>query len=141
MSVTNENLKVLISKMEEFVTTKTVVGEPITMGDTTIIPLVDVSFGMATGVTASKEDANKDKDGGGGGMGAKMTPAAMLVVSGDGSVQLLHVKPQDNPNWQTKIIDMIPGILSKLNLSEKFGKKDKDEEDADLVFEEIVIEE
>ena len=107
----------------------------MTMGDTTIIPLVDVSFGMATGVTASKEDVNKDKDGGGGGMGAKMTPAAMLVVSGDGSVQLLSVKPQDSANWQTKIIDMIPGILSKLNLSERFGKKDKGEEEPDLVFE------
>ncbi|MCL1787657.1 MAG: sporulation protein [Defluviitaleaceae bacterium] len=142
MSVTNENLKVLMSKMEEFVTTKTVVGEPMTMGDTTIIPLVDVSFGMATGVTASSEGGDgADKDGGGGGMGAKMTPAAMLVVSADGSVQLLNVKSQENASWQAKVIDMIPGILSKFNLADKFGKKDKDEEAPEIVFEEIVIEE
>ena len=136
-SVTNENLKTLFSKMEEFVSTKTVVGEPIVMGETTIIPLVDVSFGMATGVSASKEEGPKDKDGGAGGMGAKMTPSAVLVVT-NGSVQLVNVKSQESMN---KIIDMIPGILSKFNLGSLFGKKDKEDESADVIFEEIVIEE
>ncbi len=35
--------------MDEFVTTKTVVGEPVTVGDAIILPLVDVTCGMAGG--------------------------------------------------------------------------------------------
>ena len=135
-SVTNENLKTLFAQMEEFVSTKTVVGQPIVVGETTIIPLVDVSVGMATGVSASKEDGAKDKDGGAGGMGAKMTPSAMLVVT-NGVAQLVNVKSKETMG--SKIVDMIPGILAKFNLDAVLGKKD--DEDAEVVFEEIVIEE
>ena len=126
----SENLRMLFSKMDDFVSTKTVVGEPVTMGDVTIVPLVDVSFGMATGVSASKEDeAKKDKDGGAGGMGAKMTPAAVLVIT-NGTVQLVNVKNQESVN---KIIDMIPGIIEKFKLGSLFGKKDKDKDnDSDI---------
>jgi len=127
-STANENLQLLFSKMEDFVSTKTVVGEPVVMGDVTLIPLVDVSFGMATGVTASKEKDDepkgKAKDGGAGGMGAKMTPSAVIVIN-KGSVQLVNVKNQESVN---KVIDMIPGILEKLNLGSLFKKKDKEEE-------------
>jgi len=127
-STASENLQMLFSKMEDFVSTKTVVGEPVVMGEVTLIPLVDVSFGMATGVTASKEKDDepkgKAKDGGAGGMGAKMTPSAVIVIN-KGSVQLVNVKNQESVN---KVIDMIPGILEKLNLGSLFKKK-KDEEE------------
>ena len=39
----------LFQGMDEFVTTKTVVGEPVTVGDAIILPLVDVTCGMAAG--------------------------------------------------------------------------------------------
>ena len=55
-------------------TTKTVVGDAITVGDTIILPLVDVSFGM--GATAKAEGV---KSGGGGGIGGKMTPAVLVI--------------------------------------------------------------
>jgi len=126
MSNAQENLKMLFSKMEDFVSTKTVVGEPIVMGETTIVPLVDVSVGMATGVSASKEDeSKKGKDGGAGGMGAKMTPSAVLVITG-GSVQLVSLKNQESTN---KLIDMIPGILDKFGLF----KKDKPTEEVEII--------
>ena len=125
MNNTQESLKMLFSKMEDFVTTKTVVGEPVTMGEITLIPLMDVSVGIATGVTATSAGANKGKgkDSGAGGMSAKMSPAAMIVINKD-SVQLVNVKNQESTS---KLVDMIPGILSKFNLGgifDKFGKKD-----------------
>lgn len=127
-STASENLKMLFSKMEDFVSTKTVIGEPVVMGDITLIPLVDVSFGMATGVSATKEKEEepkgKAKDGGAGGMGAKMTPSAVIIIS-NGSVQLVNVKNQESVN---KIIDMIPGILEKFNLGSLFSKKNKEED-------------
>ena len=37
----------LLAGMDTILSSKTVVGSPVTIGDTTIIPLVDVSFGLA----------------------------------------------------------------------------------------------
>ena len=40
----------LVEAMEHFITTKSVVGEPIKVGDTILLPLADVSFGMGIGI-------------------------------------------------------------------------------------------
>ena len=119
----NENLKTLFSKMEDFISTKTVVGEPVHIGDVIVIPLVDVTFGMGTGTGAAKEGGGIG--GGGGAVGAKMSPTAMVVIMND-TVQLVSVKNQESVN---KMIDMIPGLLSKLGLDSLFDrfKKNKDE--------------
>ena len=66
----------LFQGMDEFVTTKTVVGEPVTVGDAIILPLVDVTCGMAAGAFGQSA---KEKNA--GGMSAKMTPSAVLVDS------------------------------------------------------------
>ena len=116
----SENLQHLINKMEDFISTKTVVGEPMHHGDITVIPLMDVSLGMGTGL-ASGNASPKSRDGGGGAFGAKMTPVAMLVINGT-DVRILNVNPQESTSG-SKIIDMIPGILSKLNLGSWFDKK------------------
>ena len=42
----------LFKGMDSFITTKTVVGDAIHIGDTIILPLVDVSFGVAAGAFA-----------------------------------------------------------------------------------------
>ena len=112
MSDIKNNLGDLFSKVEEFVSTKTVVGEPVVVGDVILVPLVDVSFGMATGITAQ----DKGREGGGGGIGAKMTPSAVVVIV-NGTAQLVNIKNQESTS---KLIDMIPGILSKLPFLAKF---------------------
>ena len=48
----------LFKGMDSFVTTKTVVGDAITVGDTILLPLVDVTFGVAA--TAKAEDKKKE---------------------------------------------------------------------------------
>ena len=63
----------LFKGMDGFLSAKTVVGEPVTVNDTIILPLVDVSFGVAAG--AGNND-NKNKAA--GGMGGKMSPSAVL---------------------------------------------------------------
>jgi len=120
MNGINDNLKMLFEKIQDFVTTKTVVGEPAHFGDVTIVPLVDVTFGMGTGSGGEKEKGS----GGAGGVGAKMSPSAILVIS-NGTVQLINVKAQDSVN---KLVDMVPGILSKFDLSSLFSKKEKPDE-------------
>ncbi|MCL2456256.1 MAG: hypothetical protein FWD19_01750, partial [Defluviitaleaceae bacterium] len=121
MSNVNENLKMLFSKMEEFVSTKTVVGEPVQFGNVVIVPLIDVTFGMGTGIGGGNEKAG----GGGGAIGAKMIPSALVVIV-DGNVQLVNVKNQESVN---KLLDMVPGILSKFNVGSIFAKKEENTEE------------
>ena len=92
----------LFKGMDSFITTKTVVGEAIHIGDTIILPLVDVSFGVAAGVFAKKKQSS-------GGMGGKIMPSAVLVIS-DGTTKLVNVKNQDGI---TKVLDMVPDFVNK----------------------------
>jgi uncharacterized spore protein YtfJ len=94
----------LFKGMDNFITTKTVVGDAITVGDTIILPLVDVTFGVAA--SAKAEDK---KNSGGGGMGGKISPSAVLVIH-DGTTKLVNVKNQDSV---TKILDMVPDFVNK----------------------------
>ena len=126
MSKVKENLNELFAKLEEHVSTKTVVGEPVHIGDVILIPLVDVSIGMGTAMVANAKESDGKlggRDGGGGALGAKMTPSAVVVVSG-GTVQLVNIKNQESVN---KVLDMIPGLLSKFDFGSFFKKKDEPE--------------
>ena len=120
----SSNIANMFEQLEGFVSTKTVVGEPITAGGVTIIPLVDVNFGMGGGSSGSKDGEDKAKNGikSGGGLGANIKPSAVLVIS-DGNVQLVNIKHQDSVN---KLIDLIPSITSKFDLGAIFGKKNKE---------------
>lgn len=128
MSSIDSSLQALFGKLEEFVTTKTVVGEPIHIGDVILLPLVDVTFGVGAGVLGNSKN-DEDKESGGGGLGAKITPSAVLVIC-DGNVQLVNVKNQDSLN---KIIDMAPGVLNKLNLGSLFGGKTSKQAEAENI--------
>jgi len=112
----SEHLKSIFSKMEDFVSSKTVVGEAITYGDTILVPLIEVTFFGGSGLTESKEKT----EAGGSGLGGRITPVAVIVIV-NGTAQLINVKNQESVN---KLIDMIPGVLSKLNLDNIFSKKD-----------------
>lgn len=101
----------LFKGMDSFITTKTVVGEAITIGDTIILPLVDVSFGVGAGAFADDK-----KNNGGGGMGGKIMPSAVLVIQ-NGQTKLVNIKQQDG---LTKILDMVPDFIDRF-------KGDKDE--------------
>ena len=113
----------LMKGMNAVIGTKTVVGDATQVGDTIILPLVDVSFGVGAGASAGDK-----KNGGGGGFSAKMTPSAVLVIK-NGSTKLVNIKNQD---MVTKIIDMIPDIVDKFTAP----KEEMIEDDAavDIAF-------
>lgn len=90
--------------MDSFITTKTVVGDAIHIGDTIILPLVDVSFGVAAGAFSQDK-----KNNGAGGMGGKIMPSAVLVIQ-NGTTKLVNIKNQDGV---TKILDMVPDFVNK----------------------------
>ena len=101
----------MMKGMETFLSSKTVVGEPAQVGDTTIIPLVDVTFGIGAGASSQEK-----KNGGAGGMTGIMSPSAVLIIK-DGHVRLVNIKNQDTIN---KIVDMVPDLI------DRFTSKDED---------------
>ena len=113
----------LFTGANSVLSTKTVVGEPKQFGDTIILPLVDVYCGMGAGY-GSKEK----QDGAGGGMSAKMSPSAVLVIK-DGHTKLVNVKNQDAV---TKILDMIPDVLDKFTTKKE--EIIEDQEAKDIAF-------
>lgn len=113
----------LMKGMNAVLSTKTVVGEATQIGDTIILPLVDVTFGVGAGASAGDK-----KNGGAGGFSAKMSPSAVLVIK-NGSTKLVNIKNQDTI---TKVIDMIPDIVDKFTAP----KEDmiEDETAVDIAF-------
>ena len=121
MAENNFNLTVesLFKGMDNFITTKTVVGDAVKVDDNTIIlPLVEVSFGVAAGAFAKD-----NKNNAAGGMGGKIAPSSVLVIQ-NGSSKLVNVKEQDSVS---KILDMVPDLINKFTKGTK-KKDDLDEE-------------
>ena len=118
----------LLSGMDTVLSTKTVVGEATKIGDTIILPLVDVSFGVGAGAGSNGQ---KSSSSGAGGLGGKMTPSAVLVIK-DNAVKLVNIKNQDAV---TKVLDMIPDLVDKFTKSKKKDDKAGTEEisDAEVV--------
>jgi len=108
------NMESLFSGMDGFLSTKTVVGEPIHLEDTVIIPLVDVSFGCGAGAFSGNV-----KNGGGGGMGGKMTPSAVLVIH-DGMTRLINISTHSGMD---KVLDMVPDFVDRFKNRDKSKNK------------------
>lgn len=117
----------LFKGMDNFITTKTVVGDATHIGDTIILPLVDVTFGVAAGAFAEEK-----KNNGGGGMGGKISPSAVLVIQ-NGTTKLVNVKNQDSI---TKILDMVPEFVNKFTSKKEETGKEPDVEEVILEFDE-----
>ncbi len=111
----NSTVESLFKGMDSFITTKTVVGDAIHVGDIIILPLVEVTFGVGAG--AASEDR---KNNGGGGMGGKIIPSSVLVIQ-NGSAKLVNVKNQDGIN---KILDMVPDFVNRFSSKENKKKED-----------------
>lgn len=120
-------LESLFNGMDSFLSTKTVVGDPIHIEDTIILPLVDVTFGVASGAF---DKGNNNSAG--GGMGGKMKPSAVLVITNNSS-RLISI---DNSSGIDKILDMIPDFVNKF----KGPDKNQSRKEAGKVLEETIVE-
>jgi uncharacterized spore protein YtfJ len=79
-------LKTTLGEIERLLTTKTVVGEPVTVDGSTIIPMVSIGFGFGAGGGSGKEAKTVAGEavGGGSGGGGGIKPVAIIVVNKDG---------------------------------------------------------
>ena len=125
-----------MDKIKEMIDVNTIVGEPITAADgTLVIPVSKVSYGFAAGgsdLPTKKE--NKDCFGGGSGAGVTIQPVAFLTVyQGD-----VHLIPVDNSECGAdKLLGIIPDVVDTVKSIFKKDKKDKKDSKDD--FSEITV--
>ena len=115
-----------IAKIREMVDVNSVVGEPITVDGTTIIPISKVSAGFGGGGSDYvSKNANKQENpfGGGVGGGVKVTPMAFLIIK-DGNVRMLPVAMPANTTAD-RLVEQVPDLLDKVSaFVESKTKKD-----------------
>ena len=138
-----------LEKVKEFASSETVIGDPITVGGKTIIPVSRITMGFASGGVdyagkKTRDSAPKPNNfGGGGGTGVNITPIAFLVVSESGATEILPVTGYEESGSVDKIASLIersPEILTRLR--DVFTKKkEKKTESGDISVEDASEEE
>lgn len=126
----NQMMSITMEKIREMGDVKTIIGDPIEAGDTTIIPVSKVSYGFASGGSDLPAKQNpKDLFGGGAGAGVTVQPIAFLVVNKDGNVRLMQISDSDDK--VSNIIRSVPELIDKISdmiKSRKDGKENKEED-------------
>ena len=110
-SSVSQNIDVLFTKLESFLKTETVIGDPITVGETTIVPIISVTFGCGTGAGRGGDKEGSDGSGSGLGVGARVTPNAVVVIRKD-DVKILPISGKNNIS---NFLEIVPDIVSKIN--------------------------
>jgi sporulation protein YtfJ len=112
-----------LEKIKQMVDVNSVIGDPITAPDgTVIIPVSKVNYGFASGGSdLPVKTSEKQFFGGGTGAGVTITPVAFLVVS-NGDIRLMRVELGTTP--VDRIIDQAPELINRI--SSMVGKKKKD---------------
>lgn len=119
------NLEHLFESFRDMIRVETVVGEAIHIGDAILVPFVDVTFGFGSGGHNGNDPAGGNCAGGGG--GAKMEPAAILVIKGE-RVEMFSIKKDGyQASAFEKLIAMAPEIIEKMKKDKYIYIKDDDE--------------
>lgn len=108
----DEVRKQIFEDFKKMITTESVVGQPIYLGDATIVPFVDISFGFGTGSQGTNAA---------GGAGGKVTPTAVLIMKGE-RVELFSIKNAGPNGTIDKVLNMVPEVISHFT-----KKKEKQE--------------
>jgi len=130
-------LGVSIDKLREAVDVRTIIGEPIELGNVKIIPVSKVSYGFASGGSDFPSKQSQELFGGGGGAGVTITPVCFLVVQ-DGQVSIKHISTSESS--VERVIGMVPDLVDKVSVTvdklvTKFGKGDEEDAIAQAIAE------
>ncbi len=127
MSVENM-IKTFLQEFKELAQTETVVGKPIAVDDTVIVPVTKISFGFGAG----GGKGGKDDGGGGTAGGGSVEPVGFIVIR-KGKVQLIPM--QESEMSIGKLLSFAPDVIKKVKEfrekreKKKGGEEEKSEED------------
>ena len=121
MDVVENLVKTTLGEIEKVLSTRTVVGEPITVEGATLIPLISVGFGFGAGGGEGRGEAKQKGEGSGGGTagGAGVKPIAIVIVD-KGGVRIEPIKGGLTTAIE-KISETIPSMMEKC--MEKWGER------------------
>jgi uncharacterized spore protein YtfJ len=124
MEIVESLTKTTLEEIEKVLTTRTVVGEPMTVGDRTLIPLISVGFGFGAGGGSGRGEAKQKGEGAGGGTGggAWVRPAAIIIIEKD-SVRVDPIKGGLSAAIQS-IGESVPKMVE--NVTEKLVERKKE---------------
>lgn len=115
-------MDITMDKLRAMVDANTIIGDPIVVGDITLIPVSKVSFGVATGGSDFPSKTQSGLFGGGGGAGVTLSPVAFIAINGQ-SVKMMPV--YNEMTSVDKAISMAPEVLEKAKEIFSKDKKDK----------------
>lgn len=117
-------MDVTMDKLRAMVDANTIIGDPIVVGDVTLLPVSRVSFGLATGGSDFPSKTQSGLFGGGGGAGVTIVPVAFIVVC-DGSVKMMPV--YNELSSAEKALAMAPDVIERAKelFSKDKSKKEK----------------
>jgi sporulation protein YtfJ len=124
----NKIMESTLDKMREMVDVSTIIGEPFTTGDTTLIPVSKVSYGFTSGGTDLPSKQGNELFGGAGGGGISITPVAFICIQ-DGKVRMMQIS--NYTSSADRAIAMIPELVDKLTELIAAKKEDGEEEKAE----------
>lgn len=120
----DEMMASMLQTLEKHLSTETIVGKPLTIGDITLIPVMDLMFGYGGGWGEAPEDNQKgSSSGSGGGAGARLSAKALVVIRGS-EVQVL---PLSKGGTLEKILDALPDLVEKFKQPKAGEPEAKDE--------------
>jgi len=124
MEIVESLTKTTLEEIEKVLTTRTVVGEPITIGDRVLIPLISVGFGFGAGGGSGRGEAKQKGEGAGGGTGggAWVRPSAVVIIEKEG-VKVEPVRGGLSSAIQS-IGESIPKVVEKV--AEKWTERKKE---------------
>jgi len=128
MEVVENLVKATLGEIEKMLSTKTVVGEPITIEGVTLIPLISAGFGFGAGGGEGRGEARQKGEGaaGGTGGGAGVRPVAVVIIDKEG-VRVESIKGGLTSAIE-KIGETIPHMIEKSieKCAEKWGERKKE---------------
>lgn len=128
-SYIKNNLEQIFESFKEMIKVETVVGQAVHIGDAILVPFVDVTFGFGTGGLNGKTENGRNSLGSGG--GARLEPAAILVIKGD-RVEMFSIKKDGyQASAFEKLIAMAPEIIDKMKKDKYIYIHDEDEDEGD----------
>jgi len=115
----SEILKDVVGELKNIATSQTVVGDPITVGEKTVVPVVKISIGFGAG-GGQGEKGDQSGFGGGGGGAAKIEPSAFIIMD-EKKISLLSAKP----GKLDALVEAVPGLFGKIKDIRNSMKKDE----------------
>lgn len=117
MGEVEQTISAAIEQVKELLTSGRVVGDPIKIGDATIIPLVSIGFGFGGG--GSKEES----EGRGAGAGGGIKPVALVVADNDG-VRVEPIKSMGS-SFAASVSEIVRTVAENKDAFQKKDDSDK----------------